>query len=439
MKAKRYLKSLVAFIVTVMMLVAVSCKDDDKTQFTTISLDENVISLTLGTTQTLTATIDPPASTSDIVWTSSNPEVATVIDGKVTAVGEGKTTINAKIGNSTAFCDVIVAKGFVAVEGVTLNKPTLSLPIGGVEKLIASIIPADATNQRVTWSSSDEEIATVDENGTVTAFVPGEATIIVTTLDGGKTAECIVTVEAVPVESVTLNKTTLDLFVEDEDKLTAVVSPANATNKAVTWSSSNESIATVDEDGTVIGIAVGEAIITVTTEDGNKTATCTVTVKSQPVSLIIVKVNANVKNSELSNGDTHFKGTIGSGGIAFHGKAPEGVVIPATAAVLKFEYKLSADQILKEWARVYMYHREVPTAWGITEDYSVINDIAMPATEEWKTFEFDFTPVIDKLTDKSYNHDPSFFEGDMFQFRFNSWDNKDRVWEIKNIRLEERE
>ncbi|MCL2214691.1 MAG: Ig domain-containing protein, partial [Treponema sp.] len=164
----------------------------------------------------------------------------------------------------------------VAVTGVALNKTTLALTVGGEDTLTANITPPNAANTNVTWSTSNASIATVN-NGTVTAVSVGTATITVTTVDGSKTASCEVTVTAVAVTGVTLNKTTLTLTAGEYETLQDTVAPGNATNKAVIWSSSNNSVATVD-DGTVTAVAAGTATITVTTEDGSKTASCAVTV-----------------------------------------------------------------------------------------------------------------------------------------------------------------
>ena len=169
----------------------------------------------------------------------------------------------------------------VTVTGVTLNKTDLMLEIGGSETLTATVAPADATNKNVTWKSSDATVATVDDNGKVTGVAAGEATITVTTEEGGKTATCRVTVSAtsVAVTGVTLNKTELTLETGGSETLTATVAPDDATNQNVTWKSDNPEIVTVDATGKVTGVAIGEATITVTTEDGGKTATCKVAVK----------------------------------------------------------------------------------------------------------------------------------------------------------------
>lgn len=169
----------------------------------------------------------------------------------------------------------------VSVTGVTLDKSSISILVGASETLAATVSPKDAANKNVSWKSDKPEIAAVDANGKVTGVAAGEATITVTTEDGGKTATCKVTVKAatVAVADVKLNKTELTLEVDGSETLTATVAPDDATNQNVTWKSDNPEIVTVDATGKVTGVAIGEATITVTTEDGGKTATCKVAVK----------------------------------------------------------------------------------------------------------------------------------------------------------------
>ena len=177
--------------------------------------------------------------------------------------------------------------GDVAVTGVSLNKTSTSIQVGASEQLTATVEPNNATNKAVTWSSNSPSVATVDNSGNVTAVAEGTATITVTTQDGNKTATCTVTVtpassDPVAVTGVSLNKTSTTLTVGGSETLTATVQPSNATNKAVNWSSNPTSVATVDSNGKVTAVAEGTATITVTTQDGNKTATCTVTVNAAP-------------------------------------------------------------------------------------------------------------------------------------------------------------
>jgi len=246
-----------------------------------VFLNKSELTLAVGQTEQLIATIEPENATNkNVSWSSSNEEVATVDeDGTVRAVGAGTATITVTTedGGYTATCTVTVNAATVSVTGVSLDKNELTLTVGDTEKLTATVEPPNASNKNVSWSSSDEAVATVSADGTVTAVGAGTATITVTTEDGNKTATCKVTV-IVPVERVSLNKSELTLVVGQTEQLIATIEPWNATNKNVSWSSSNEEVATVDEDGTVTAVGAGTATITVTTEDGNKTATCTVTV-----------------------------------------------------------------------------------------------------------------------------------------------------------------
>ena len=168
----------------------------------------------------------------------------------------------------------------IPVTGVTLNKSSTSIIVGASETLIATVEPNDATNKDVTWESSNTNIATVTSAGVVTGVAGGTATITVTTADGSKTATCSVTVN-VPVTGVTLNKSSITLNAGSSETLTATIAPSNASNKNVSWKSSNTSVATVTSAGKVTGVASGTATITVTTADGSKTAKATVTCKER--------------------------------------------------------------------------------------------------------------------------------------------------------------
>lgn len=161
--------------------------------------------------------------------------------------------------------------------GVSLNKNTAAINVGATETLVATVTPANATNKAVTWSSSGSSVASVDSNGVVTGVSAGSATITVTTTDGSFTDECEVTVSTVAVTGVTLDQDTLTMSVGDTETLVATVAPANATDKTVTWSSDDSTIASV-VDGVVTAEAAGTATITVTTTDGSFTDTCSVTV-----------------------------------------------------------------------------------------------------------------------------------------------------------------
>ena len=288
----------------------------DRIDVTTVSLNKMELELTEGDNETLVATIRPTGATNKNVSWSSNKEAVAKVDanGKVTAVKAGTATITVTTedGNKTATCTVTVTEAppvTVDVESVSLNKTNLELTEGENETLTATVSPADATNKNVTWSSNKEAVAKVDTNGKVTAVAAGTATITVTTEDGNKTATCKVTVvEVLPVTvdvaTVSLNKTVLELIEGENETLTATVSPADAINKNVTWSSNKESVAKVDANGKVTAVAAGTATITVTTEDGNKTATCKITVvEAPPITVDVESVSLNKTNLELTEGE----------------------------------------------------------------------------------------------------------------------------------------
>ena len=263
---------------------------------TEVTLDRTELTLTEGETETLTATVKPDnADNKKVTWSSDKTEIATVDGaGKVTAVkaGVAVVTVTTEDGGKTATCKVTVKAKAVNVTDVSLDKTELTLTEGETETLTATVKPDNADNKKVKWSSDKTEIATVDGAGKVTAVKAGEAVVTVTTEDGGKTATCKVTVKAkaVGVTDVTLDKTELTLTEGETETLTATVRPDNADNRKVTWSSDKTEIATVDGAGKVTAVKAGEAVVTVTTEDGGKTASCKVTVKAKVVPVTGVDV-----------------------------------------------------------------------------------------------------------------------------------------------------
>ena len=165
---------------------------------TGVTLSQTELSLTEGNTAQLTATVKPDDATNkNVTWSSDDTSVATVdATGKVTAVSAGTATITVTTvdGGYKDTCQVTVTAALVPVSGVTLNKDSLALGVGDTETLTATVAPANAANQSVTWASSAPSVATVDAAGKVTAVAPGTATITATTVDGGFTAICTVTV-----------------------------------------------------------------------------------------------------------------------------------------------------------------------------------------------------------------------------------------------------
>ena len=247
-----------------------------------VTLNKTSLNLTKGESMTLVATVAPADATNKTVsWTSSDSRVASVDSkGKVTAIGNGNATITAKAGDKDATCTVTVT---VPIESISLNKTELTLDKGQSETLIATVKPDDATEKTVTWSSADPGVAAVVvTSGKVIAMGSGQTTVSAKV--GNKVATCIVTVK-VPVESVILNRTDITLNEGESTTLKATITPKDADDKVVTWSSSDGSIVSVDQDGTIHAIKQGSADILA--KAGDKQATCTVTVVKKVTSVTL--------------------------------------------------------------------------------------------------------------------------------------------------------
>ena len=178
---------------------------------------------------------------------------------------------------------------------ITLNKKSTSINVGSSETLTPTITPTTATNQNVTWKSSNTKIATVDSSGLITGIKAGKANITVTTIDGKKKATCKVTIKTAPIVKVTgisLDKSSMTINVGDTETLIPTITPDNATSQNITWESSNEEIAIVDSEGNITGLKSGNATITSITKDGNKKATCEITVVAVEDDTPIVNVES---------------------------------------------------------------------------------------------------------------------------------------------------
>ena len=248
----------------------------------TISVGETE-PLNKGDKLNIKATIEPEDCTDEIEWSVEGESVTIVPseDGKsceVTAVSAGEATVTVKAGEKSASCKITVK---VPMTGIELDKTEAEGYIGGTVQLTATVKPEDTTDDTtVTWTSSDEEVATVDENGLVSCLAEGEAVIIATC--GEFSAECTVTVTDRPpfvaITSLELSESEIELALNFTYSLFAIIAPENATDTELEWSSSDINVARVYE-GVVYGIVPGEAVITAKTTDGsNLSASCKVTI-----------------------------------------------------------------------------------------------------------------------------------------------------------------
>ena len=206
---------------------------------------------------------------------------------QLNALADGDVNVTAKAANDGAVLNFTVHVGTVAVESVKINEGDSSVRSDGTLQLSATVLPTDATLYKVNWSSEDESIATVDQNGLVTAVKAGTTTITVTSdADAGIKDSITLTVTAIPVESIMLSNTTIALMQGTGKALSVTALPENAANKSVIWSvkKGGEGIVSVSENGLIEGLAVGTATVVATAKDGSGvTAECTVIVQNEAI------------------------------------------------------------------------------------------------------------------------------------------------------------
>ena len=293
---KRRLITLFTILLSVSLIATYSCKKekDKSVAVTEVRLDKTATTLVEGDTEELMATVMPENATDKgIEWKSSDESVATVSQtGLVTALKEGSSaiTVITNDGGFKATCDVTVNKKVIAVTSVVLGNTELTLVEGEEEKLAVAVTPENATDKSVVWESGNESVATVSQEGLVTAVGEGKATITVKTNDGGFSASCEVTVKkkVIAVTGVKLSAASMTLREGDKGTLTATVEPANATNKNVEWWTSDLDVVSVTStsggsNGYVEARGAGKATVTVKTEDGEFSASCEITVEKKEV------------------------------------------------------------------------------------------------------------------------------------------------------------
>lgn len=251
-----------------------------------LTMNKTEATLNGGETLELSVEVSPKNATENysIHWASSDITIAKVTrdlynqkKAKVTVEGEGEVIITASVGstgNVSASCNIKVLP--TPLEGINFTETEKSIIMGESFELVPQFKPQNATNKNIKWTSSDEKIATVNDEGTVTTLAVGECEIKAITEDGGYEAICKVTVKPIPVESIEFKNRYYNVEIGGEKKLEVIIKPENAGNKNIKWTSSNPQIAKIDETGLVKGNTKGDVTITATTEDGGYEASCTV-------------------------------------------------------------------------------------------------------------------------------------------------------------------
>lgn len=286
----------------------------DIVEVASLALSKSALSFdTIGASETLTAAILPANATDkSVTWTSSNSNVAAVVNGTVKAAGNGTAVITAKAGNKTALCNVTVSQ---KATKISLNKSSLTFKkIGASEKLTAAVEPSAAADKSVTWSTSNSKVATVS-NGTVKAAGNGTATITAKAANGLK-AECKVTVSqasekvTIEISNQTVSGKTLSVKKGKTYTLKAEVSPSStaSANKKIKWSTSNKKIATVTSAGKVKIVGKGTVKITAKTAD-NKSATVTFKASTKKVRISKVTLKAD-KKTVVAGTKVNLKATV---------------------------------------------------------------------------------------------------------------------------------
>ena len=196
----------------------------------------------------------------------------------------------------------------IKVQSITIEQSDMTLTEGESVNLSAKVLPENAADKTVNWSSSNESVVLVSSNGKAMALSLGKA--IITAKSGDKSDFITISVEAkvIPVTGVSLDKTQITIKVGESETLTPTITPEDATNKKVSWTSSNDNVATV-EDGKVVGVQPGSVTITVTTEDGAKTAECPVTVKSNLAPSVTVGAEHISAVSAILSGEANLETT----------------------------------------------------------------------------------------------------------------------------------
>lgn len=260
-----------SFALAATLFTATGC-EEEAVRTESISLDSNSITIVKGETHLISATIEPDNTEDELIWKSSDENVATVEDGLVTAKDYGEAVISAYSGDKSARCQIYVTNR--RAQSVLIDPSELSVMKCEETVLKAIIIPENSDEQKVLWSTSDEKIATIDQNGKLTAQSVGKATIKASA--GEVFGICEVTVEGIPASGLAIEPSVADVLLGYNIRLKAVITPSNADERDVKWSSSDESVCTVDGEGLVNALKIGKA--TITAALGTFTAQCEITV-----------------------------------------------------------------------------------------------------------------------------------------------------------------
>lgn len=295
-----------------------------------INIADGNLSLSVGATRKLTVDIAPiAASANKLAWTSTAPSVARVVDGTLYAMAEGEAVITATTTNNLkSSITVKVTKDVVAVSSIALSASSANIKIGETFQFAATVSPANATDKNLTWSSTNNAIATVSFDGVVKGIAPGEVDITAKSTNGvSATAHVVVRSNEVGVSEVKLSETAITLAEGEKRELKATVLPEDATDMTVVWRSSNTAVARVSTTGVVTAVSGGSAVVSAIAKNGVK-GECLITVKKNPVAVKGIVLSSSMMT--LVEGDE---------------RELVATVLPANADNQKVEWKSSDEAI----------------------------------------------------------------------------------------------
>lgn len=273
-----------------------------------INISNNDITLKVGSTISVVATVLPSDANQSLSWTSSNSRVAIVdSNGLITAISPGTAIIVAKTVNDiTANIKVTVGDYSVKLKSISVNTNYLVMPLGKTMQLSVLYNPKTASNKTITWKSSNSKVVIVNSSGYIKAVGPGTAIIKATSADGGYTDTATIEVTGsgtlISASAIVFKESSYSVGINGTISLNPIITPNNTTFKAIKFTSSDASIATVDENGLVKGLKEGTVNITATLTHNNLKATTKVVVKYIPVTSI--KLNNVQAEATIKKGET---------------------------------------------------------------------------------------------------------------------------------------
>lgn len=264
----------------------------DRINLESISISPSTMTLTEGNTGKLSISFSPENATDkSVTWKSSNTGIVTVdASGNIKAISAGTATITAtsKDGGYTASSKITITPLDKSLKGITLNKTELTLTVGESETLSVSYNPSYASNKEVTWSSSNKNIATID-NGKVTAVKPGTTEIKVISNEGKHESVCKVTILSPPIESIKFEQDEQTVYVGSVTSLKTISTPEDTMINDPVWTSSDETIATID-NGKLTALKVGKTTITISDTEGKVTASTEITIVEKPEDALMITI-----------------------------------------------------------------------------------------------------------------------------------------------------